>query len=62
MRLFIDGQAMQSPDTRNRGIGRYSRNLVAALAAARPGWHIELVQSTHLDPINGISLPELPVR
>src|SRR5947208_8158232 len=62
MHLLVDVQAMQSPDTRHRGIGRYSRNLVAALAAARPGWHIELVQSTHLEPIHSTELPDLPIH
>src|SRR5439155_18808560 len=57
-----DVQAMQSPDTRSRGIGRYSRNLVAALAAARPGWRIELLQSKHLAPIDRTGLPELPTH
>ncbi len=62
MHLLIDVQGMQSPDTRNRGIGRYSRNLVAALAAARPGWRIELVQSAHLEPIPRTRLPDLPIH
>jgi glycosyltransferase involved in cell wall biosynthesis len=60
MDLLIDVQALQSPATRTRGIGRYTRNLVAALAAARPGWRIELVWSGHLEPIDPDRLQALP--
>ncbi len=62
MYLLIDGQALQTPDSRNRGIGRYSRNLVTALAAQRPHWHIELVQSSHLEPIDGDAIPGVALR
>jgi glycosyltransferase involved in cell wall biosynthesis len=64
MDLLIDGQALQTPDSRHRGIGRYCRNLLAALAAARPHWKTVVVQNEHLDPIAGDlgGLPVLPFR
>lgn len=51
MHLLIDGQALQTPSSRLRGIGRYSSNLLRALVAARPGWRIELVQNAALPPV-----------
>jgi glycosyltransferase involved in cell wall biosynthesis len=61
MHLLVDIQALQTPSSRVRGIGRYARNLVAALAAFRPGWHVELVQSTHQPPADLDRLDGLPV-
>jgi glycosyltransferase involved in cell wall biosynthesis len=61
MRLLADIQALQTPSSRARGIGRYSCNLLAGLAAVRPGWHIELVQCTHLPPADPERLGGLPV-
>jgi len=51
MYLLIDGQALQT-HSRTRGIGRYSRNLIAGLRAVRPRWRVEIVQSSHLPPID----------
>jgi glycosyltransferase involved in cell wall biosynthesis len=63
MHLLVDVQALQSPATRERGIGRYARNIVTALTAARPGWQIELVQNEHLEPPQfGRAFPRLTVR
>ena len=52
MFLLIDGQAIQSPTSGPRGIGRYSRNLVRAIAKARPDWRIELVQNGRVEPLD----------
>lgn len=71
MHLLIDGQALQTPSSRQRGIGRYSSNLLRALAAVRPSWRIELVQNSTLTPIaaddrNGLPFlsfqPPLPLH
>ena len=43
MYLVVDAQALQAADVRNRGIGRYTGELIHALSAARPGWRIEAV-------------------
>lgn len=50
MHLLVDIQALQSPDVRQRGIGRYVRALLAALRAHRPEWRIEAVLNTALPP------------
>src|SRR5947209_6026471 len=57
MHLVIDAQALQSPASRGRGIGRYAANLISALAASRPGWHIELVENGHLAHVPRTGLP-----
>jgi glycosyltransferase involved in cell wall biosynthesis len=62
MYLLIDGQPLQAPETRNRGIGRYSRHLVAALARQRPDWRIEFVQATHFEPLTRDGLESIPTR
>ena len=62
MYLLIDGQALQVPTTRNRGVGRYSCNLVNALVKARPDWRIELVESTHMEPIDRDRVPGVATR
>jgi glycosyltransferase involved in cell wall biosynthesis len=61
MHLLIDGQALQTSSSRQRGIGRYSSNLLRALAVARPRWRIEVVQNTALAPIAVDDLNGLPV-
>lgn len=60
MHLLVDIQALQSPNTRRRGIDRYARNLIRAVAAARPGWRITRVSSAHLEPADLAGLPDLP--
>jgi glycosyltransferase involved in cell wall biosynthesis len=69
--LLLDGQALQTSSSRQRGIGRYSSNLLRALAFARPNWQIEVVQNRALaaipaDDLNGLSLlsfqPPLPLH
>jgi glycosyltransferase involved in cell wall biosynthesis len=52
MYLVVDGQALQTHGSRNRGVGRYAANLITALAAARPGWWIEIIQSGRLEPLD----------
>ena len=61
MHLLIDGQALQTPSSRLRGIGRYASNLLRALAIARPNWRIEVVQNHSLPPIAGDDLAGRPV-
>jgi glycosyltransferase involved in cell wall biosynthesis len=61
MHLLIDGQALQTPSSRLRGIGRYSSNLLRALAAARPHWRIEVVQNNTLPPIAREDLAGRPI-
>jgi glycosyltransferase involved in cell wall biosynthesis len=62
MYLLIDGQALQSPMSRNRGIERFTLNLLAAVTAARPAWNIELIESEHLIPMGRARASGLPVR
>jgi glycosyltransferase involved in cell wall biosynthesis len=57
MHLLVDIQALQTPSSRNRGIGRYTSHLLDSLARARPGWEIELVESTHLAPADASLCP-----
>lgn len=62
MHLLIDGQALQTSSSRQRGIGRYAGNLLRTLAEVRPSWRIEVVQSSALPPIateNRNGLPAL---
>ena len=47
MHLIVDAQALQSSDFRRRGVGRYVRNLVRALAAA-PGVRVEAAFNARL--------------
>ena len=61
MHLLIDGQALQTSSSRLRGIGRYSSNLLQALAAARSHWRIEVVQNNALPPIAPEDLAGRPV-
>ncbi len=62
MHLLIDAQALQTPGSRQRGIGRYSRGLIRGLAATRRAWHIELIQNGQLPPIDRAKVDGLPVR
>jgi glycosyltransferase involved in cell wall biosynthesis len=59
--LLIDAQPLQTPGSRLRGIGRYSSNLLRALAAARPDWRIEVVQNAALPSIADDDRDGLPV-
>src|SRR5579871_3506100 len=61
MHLLIDGQALQTSSSRQRGIGRYAGNLLRGLATVRPGWRIEVVQNRALPPIAADNLHGLPV-
>lgn len=61
MHLLIDGQALQTSSSRQRGIGRYSSNLLRSLAGARSTWRIEVVQNTALTPIAADDLNGLPI-
>jgi glycosyltransferase involved in cell wall biosynthesis len=61
MHVLIDVQALQSPNTRGRGIDRYVRNLLAALAEARPDWRVTLVQSARWEPLDARHLPDYPL-
>jgi glycosyltransferase involved in cell wall biosynthesis len=60
MHLLVDVQSLQTPGSRQRGIGRYTRNFIAALAVVRPDWRIELVQSAHMQPVESTIFPGLP--
>lgn len=60
MHLLIDGQSLQTSSSRQRGIGRYSSNLLRALPLARPDWRIEVVQNSALAPIAAEDLHGLP--
>ncbi|HEY7424660.1 MAG TPA: hypothetical protein VH682_10560, partial [Gemmataceae bacterium] len=62
MHLLLDGQALQTPGSRLRGIGRYSSNLLRALAVARPDWRIEVVENAALPRIAAEDRGGLPVR
>jgi len=61
MHLLIDGQALQTSSSRQRGIGRYAANLLRTLAVARPNWRMEVVQSSALTPIAADDLIGLPI-
>jgi hypothetical protein len=60
MHLLVDGQALQTPSSRTRGIGRYSSNLLRALGPARPHWRVEVVQNAALPPVADEDLGGLP--
>lgn len=61
MFVLFDGLALQT-GSRQRGIGRYSANLLAGLRRARPGWQIHLVMHDYLAPIDHALTEEFPVR
>jgi glycosyltransferase involved in cell wall biosynthesis len=44
MKVLIDVQALQSPLSSGRGIGRYARGLIRALCESRPDWDIVAVE------------------
>ncbi len=70
VRLLIDLQGAQTSGSRGRGIGRYTRDLTTALAAARPGhddihlaWNQALVSPMDdlaLVPKRGATLTDAP--
>jgi len=61
MHLLLDGQALQTSSSRQRGIGRYAGNLLRALAVARPKWRMEIVQNSALAPIAANDRNGLPI-
>ncbi|MSR33162.1 MAG: glycosyltransferase family 1 protein [Gemmataceae bacterium] len=61
MRALIDGQILQIPHSRGRGIGRYSLNLIAALVKLQPDWDWALALRNDLPPYPGKLLPQLRV-
>ena len=60
MHLLIDAAPLQTP-ARDRGIGRYTSNLLAALAVVRPGWRIEVIEHARLDAIDPATVHGLPI-
>jgi glycosyltransferase involved in cell wall biosynthesis len=61
MHLLIDGQALQTSSSRQRGIGRYAGNLLRGLAVVRPNWRMEIVQNSTLTAIPKDNVHGLPV-
>src|SRR5690349_24378603 len=62
MHLVVDAQCLQSPDSGARGIGRYARSLLNALASARPSWHIEAIENARFPALERSTLdPRLVV-
>lgn len=57
MRILVNGHALQSPGTRNRGIGRYARTLCAGIAAVRPDWEMEFLAFDHVEPMDRSDIP-----
>jgi glycosyltransferase involved in cell wall biosynthesis len=55
MKVLIDVQALQSPLSRERGIGRYARGLVQALRTSRPAWNIATVANDALPGLVGLN-------
>jgi glycosyltransferase involved in cell wall biosynthesis len=63
MYLIVDAQALQAPEVRLRGIGRYTRELIRALANHRPDWRIEAAINSALPaPDLGALPPTVNVR
>jgi len=50
MHLLVDAQPLQAIDLRQRGIGRYVRELIRGLATGFPHWRVEAVVNTALPP------------
>jgi glycosyltransferase involved in cell wall biosynthesis len=50
MYLLVDAQPLQAVDLRQRGIGRYVRELIRALATGYPGLRVEAVVNAALPP------------
>ena len=57
MHLVVDAQALQTPGSRHRGIGRYARNLLRELAACRPGWRIDAAVNSAFPPPDPGAVP-----
>jgi glycosyltransferase involved in cell wall biosynthesis len=55
MKVLIDVQALQSPLSRERGIGRYACGLLQALRDCRPAWEITAVANDSLPPFGGLN-------
>ena len=55
MKVLIDVQALQSPLSAERGIGRYARGLVRALRNCRPAWNITLIENDCLECPRGVN-------
>jgi glycosyltransferase involved in cell wall biosynthesis len=55
MKVLVDVQALQSPVSKERGIGRYAHGLVQALCDCRPAWDIVTVESAWLPRAGGLS-------
>ena len=51
MFILYDGAAMQTNGSRHRGIGRYTRQLLAGLRTVRPDWRIEVVEHGYSNPL-----------
>ncbi len=60
MHLVVNAQALQTSSSR-RGIGRYARNLISAIARARPDWRIEAVVNTLLPEPDATALDGISV-
>jgi glycosyltransferase involved in cell wall biosynthesis len=58
MRLLVDVQGLQTATSRGRGIGRYARSFLHALAAARPEWSIEALENAALERVPPGDLPD----
>jgi glycosyltransferase involved in cell wall biosynthesis len=54
MKVLIDVQALQSPLSSGRGIGRYARGLLQALHAFRPAWDIAAIANDSLPAIRDL--------
>jgi glycosyltransferase involved in cell wall biosynthesis len=57
MHLLFDGQSLQSPYSKGRGIGRYAYSLLASLRLVRPEWRISVVELAHLPRADRERLP-----
>lgn len=62
MLLLIDAQALQTLNSRNRGVGRYSSALIGGIRSVRPDWQIELIENTLLEPIEAELRNQFPIR
>jgi glycosyltransferase involved in cell wall biosynthesis len=61
MFLLVDGGPLQTP-ARDRGIGRYTSALLAALKAARSRWRVQVVEHGRLEPIPPDRVHGLTIR
>ncbi|WP_158545417.1 glycosyltransferase [Bremerella cremea] len=62
MLLLIDAQALQTSNSRNRGVGRYSSALINGIHSVRPDWKIEIIENTSLEPIASEVRAKFPIR